>query len=47
MFIQNLELHNFRRFEKLNIKFTKRISVLVEKNGSGKSTVLEALAIAV
>lgn len=46
MYLNTIALHNFRCFEELNIHFNPRLSVIVGNNGSGKSTVLEAAAIA-
>lgn len=46
MFLKSLVLHNFRCFLNLEVSFKNRITVLVGNNGSGKSTVLEAAAIA-
>ena len=44
--IKKLELHNYRRFEKLAIDFDEKLTVLVAKNGCGKTAVLDAVAIA-
>lgn len=46
MFLNILTLHNFRRFENLELHFNERLSVLVGNNGAGKSTILEAATIA-
>ncbi len=46
MFLESLVLHNFRCFSNLEVNFKNRLTVLVGNNGSGKSTVLEAAAIA-
>lgn len=46
MFLNSIVLHNFRRFEKLEVYFRNRLSVIVGGNGTGKSTILEATAIA-
>lgn len=47
MYISKLELNNFRKFEKLTLKFdkdsTSNINVFIGSNGSGKSTALEAI----
>ena len=47
MLLKSLELSNFRGFENISISFNDNLTVVVGKNGSGKSTVLEAAAIAV
>lgn len=44
-FIQHLELRNFRSFADLRIDFEPRVTLLVGRNGSGKTAVLDALAI--
>lgn len=46
MFLKSMTLHNFRCFTDLNVNFNNRLTVLVGSNGAGKSTVLEAAAIA-
>lgn len=46
MYLEKLKLHNFRCYEKLEIDFNRQLTVLVGKNGSGKTNVLEAIAIA-
>lgn len=46
MYLEKLKLHNFRCYEKLEIDFNRQLTVIVGKNGSGKTTVLEAIAIA-
>lgn len=45
MQIECLVLRNFRAFRQLEVQFHPRLSVVVGKNGSGKTSVLEALAI--
>lgn len=47
MQIERLVLRNFRAFRQLEVEFHPRLSVVVGKNGSGKTSVLEALAISV
>lgn len=42
--IRELEMTNFRQFEELKINFDQQITVLIGKNRSGKTTVLDALA---
>lgn len=46
MYLKNIKLHNFRCYEKLEIDFHKKLTVIVGKNGSGKTSILEASAIA-
>ncbi len=45
MKIKKLELHNFRSARTSTFGFTKRLNLFVGVNGSGKSTVLDALSI--
>ena len=44
MVLQRLRLVNYRRFKDAEIKFAKRLSVLVGINGAGKSSILSALS---
>lgn len=46
MRIDALTLKNFRRFDKLEMNFSPQFNVLVGKNGSGKTTILDALSVA-
>ena len=46
MFLKTITLHNFRCFSDLEVNFNNRLTVVVGNNGAGKSTVLEAAAIA-
>lgn len=46
MRIKSIKLHNFRCFEDLDIDFHPRCNVLVGKNGAGKSSILDAVSIA-
>lgn len=46
MKIERLSLTNFRRFSDFEINFDKQLTVLVARNGAGKSSVLDALATA-
>lgn len=43
--IDKITLHNFRKFEELTVSFNQQMNVLVGKNASGKTTVLEAAAV--
>lgn len=47
MKIESIKLQNFRCFENLELKFHKQLTVIVGKNASGKSTILDAVAISV
>jgi len=44
--IKKLQLNNFRRFADFTIEFEEQLTVLVACNGAGKSSVLDAVAIA-
>jgi predicted ATP-binding protein involved in virulence len=44
MILHKLYLQNFRSFEKLEIDFDPRLTVIVAENGVGKTTVLDAVA---
>lgn len=46
MFLKKLVLHNFRCFSNLEVNFSNRLTVVAGDNGAGKSTILEAAAIA-
>lgn len=46
MYIKFIEMTNFRCFERERIEFNPKLTVLIGDNGSGKSSVLEALSIA-
>jgi predicted ATP-binding protein involved in virulence len=43
--IKELQLQNFRRFSDFTIGFDESVTVLVARNGAGKSSVLDAVAI--
>ena len=45
MKIEKIELCNFRSASKINFEFTENLNLFVGINGSGKSTVLDALSI--
>ena len=46
MRLRELTLENFRSFQKLSISFGQRLTVLIAPNGIGKTSVLDAAAIA-
>ena len=46
MHIKTLKLTNFRRFEEFELSFDDRLTVLIARNGAGKTSILDALAIA-
>lgn len=43
MYIKNLELLNYRNYEKLNIEFNKSINLILGKNAQGKTNLIEAI----
>jgi predicted ATP-binding protein involved in virulence len=45
VFIQSIQLQNFRSVSSLTIKLSERLNVFVGINGAGKSTILDATAI--
>ena len=45
MEIKELYLENFRGFENLKINFSSKLAVFIGRNGAGKSSVLDAIAI--
>lgn len=45
-YIKEIELHNYRRFENKVFRFNKNMNLLVGRNASGKTTVLEAVNVA-
>jgi predicted ATP-binding protein involved in virulence len=45
MHITELELINFRQFKQLKLHFPPKLAVFIGDNGSGKSTILDALAL--
>jgi len=46
MKIKTLRLDNFRRFSDFELEFQSQLTVLVARNGAGKTSILDALAIA-
>ncbi len=47
MYLKKICLENFKCFEKLNMEFHKNLTVVIGANGAGKTSLLEAVAIAV
>lgn len=45
MLIKKLHIQNFRRFEDLEMTFEEDLTVLVARNGQGKSSILEAISV--
>ena len=45
MLIKELHIQNFRRFEDLKVSFEKDLTVLVARNGQGKSSILDAIRV--
>ncbi len=45
-YITEIELHNYRRFENEVFRFDKNMNLLIGRNASGKTTVLEAVNVA-
>lgn len=46
MYIEQIQVSNFRKFENFTLELDKKLNVLIGKNGTGKSSVLEAISIA-
>ncbi|MGN7610755.1 AAA family ATPase [Magnetococcales bacterium HHB-1] len=46
MKVNQLKLENFRCFQKLEIDFSPKLTVLVAENGGGKTAILDAIAVA-
>ena len=44
--LRTLEMENFRVFEHLSLELDDQLTLLIGKNGSGKTAILEALAVA-
>ena len=44
MFIKSADIYNYRGIEKLNVEFREGINLLIGDNGTGKTSLLNALA---
>jgi len=44
MYFKNLEINSWQQFERINIDFNSRLTVLTGANGSGKTTLLNILS---
>lgn len=47
MYIDKIHLNNFRSFKNIEIHMDKRCNVIIGVNGSGKSSILDAIAISI
>jgi predicted ATP-binding protein involved in virulence len=45
MLIRELHIQNFRRFDNLNLSFEDDLTVLVARNGHGKTSILDAITV--
>lgn len=46
MKIHNIYIHNFKKFNRLKLDLDSQFTLIVGENGSGKTTILDALAVA-
>lgn len=46
MFLKNVSAKNFKGFENITVDFSQGINLLIGNNGSGKTSIIEALSIA-
>ena len=46
MFLKNITAKNFNGFENITVEFSPGINLLIGNNGSGKTSLIEALSIA-
>ena len=47
MYISELNIKNYRKFSDYTVEFDRQLSVLIGKNGTGKTSILEALTVAI
>ena len=47
MFFKNIHAKNFKGFEEISVEFSRGINLLIGNNGSGKTSLIEALTIAI
>ena len=45
MKLNSLKLHNFRNYEKLELKFNDNLNIIYGNNGGGKTNLVEAIYI--
>lgn len=45
MYLNQLELRNFRNYQELKLKFSEKINIFIGKNAQGKTNLLEAIAL--
>jgi DNA replication and repair protein RecF len=45
MYLQSLQLQNFRKFKNIQFDFTDGVNILIGDNGSGKSSCIEAISL--
>ena len=45
-YIERIELHNYRKFENVEFKLDRNMNLLIGENASGKTTILEAVTVA-
>ena len=43
MIIENLALYNYRNYSLLNLKFNKKLNIIIGNNGEGKTNILESI----
>lgn len=47
MYLKNITVNNFKCFEDLTVDFSEGVNLLIGNNGTGKTSLLEALAVAI